>query len=297
MGNYGCNSFINLFFDQTYIELFEKDCFYALDGLFDVYHQKIYKYKLCPNSEEIRKYFFEKIENGYCITCHWDEFYVSDSYNYKLNHTDKECLIYGFDSQNQSFYVLGINNCNISFYKVTSPEFFMSLVCVNKDEYSFRFTRYEPKAADNLNLYSKKIRDDIVDYLTSSCRYLSFPNSTQKFGIEALLQFCNYLSTIIHEHLLFDIDNIFVILDHKKLFFHRLVVLEKHGLITNERWADKYAKVLKMAREFKEYCTIYLKELNSGEKNASFERYKHVNELIHTEENLLHELVNRGFKQ
>ena len=94
MGNYGCNSFINLFFDQTYIELFEKDCFYALDGLFDVYHQKIYKYKLCPNSEEIRKYFFEKIENGYCITCHWDEFYVSESHNFKLNHTDKECLIY-----------------------------------------------------------------------------------------------------------------------------------------------------------------------------------------------------------
>lgn len=294
---YACNTFINLFFDQTYIELLEQDCYYRYEGLFDVYCQKIYKYKLYSNWDDIKKYFYETIAKDYNITCHWDEFYIPESPNYNLYHTDKECLIYGFDTNEQFFNVLSINNCRIMRYAVTSCQLFFSLTYLHEDECSFCFTRFNSKASASINLHPEKIRNDIFDYLNSSCKYLYFPNSTQKFGIQAMLHFCNYVNDKIQQCQFFDIDNVFVFLDHKKLFYQRLVILEEYALITNDRWPQRYLPILKMAEEFKDFYINFSKIASIKRKNKFSNMSYNINNLVYAEEELLYDLTTKGLMQ
>ncbi len=293
---YIINSFINIYFDKTYIELFETDCLYEKQELFFSKIETIFRYRMVVNSNEVDRYLIRQLNSGMSFTCHVDDYFIPGTPNFENVHSDKEILVIKF-CEDKKYLAITVIDCKIKKVKISCEQLRNAIISLNNSSVTFIFRKYNNN--NHFEIDIDKIKEDIHDYLISKSRFSFFPPDGCLFGSDAVISLIEYIDNRINRFETIDIDNASVLLDHKIMFYCRLKYLEQLKIISDSNLSQKYKKVVDIFKEYTLFCSEY-KNLVTNRclhyKQELAIKKPEIESIVEYEASLLRGILNTGLK-
>lgn len=206
-----------------------KDEFYSFCPLLNV--QKI-NYSLIGKLDIcIIDLIINAIDEGQYIDIELNEFYIPEREAYRKYPRIHSSMIYGYDSENKTFDLVGYTQGNIfGKSKVTFEEFEKALI--NDKEHELLLIKPHVYRSFSFNIES--VKRQLNDYINASDSFSSFVTSrnydpNMVYGVEVY----DYLiKNIITNQI--GIRPLNLIYEHKKLMLMRLNYMRKSGLISED---------------------------------------------------------------
>ena len=246
------------------------------------------------NSYDVDSYLIKQLNSGMSFTCHVDDYYIPGTPNYEKAHTDKEILVIKFCGD-KKYLAITVVDCKINEVKVSSEQLRNAIISLRENSVTFVFRKYNNKNHYKVDI--DKIKDDINDYLISKNRFSFFSPEDCLFGHNAVTAMFKYIDTRISRSETIEIDNVSVLLDHKKMFYCRLKYLEQLKIISDNNWSQQYQKVVDAFKEYLIFCSEYNSQLadrrlHYNEKLAL--RIPEIESIIEYETSLLRSILDMG---
>ncbi len=240
VGTFVANSFINVFYEPTYLDLYEEDPFFERESIFTVNRYKIYASNVQPDYSLFLDYIKKRIEKGYFAIAHWDQYYLPSSDNYLKNHLDEEHLVYGIDLNKKNIYAYSSAFGSQRDYILSFKDYFCSNLLFSESYSVYQFVKFNPELSSELNLV--KVAKDLDDYLKSTCRFYFNVNKERRYGLNAI----RYYTDMLNSKLTPDNTDITlqtcVICDHILSTQIRLKELS-HANIIDKQFANRYNQI------------------------------------------------------
>ena len=231
------NSFINVFYEPSYLDLYEEDPFFERESIFTVNRYQIYASNVQPDYSLFVNYLKNRIEKGYFAIAHWDQYYLPDSDYYLKNHFDEEHLVYGIDLNKKKVYAFSSSFDARRDYSVSFKDYFCSNLLFSKSNITYQFVKYNPEYSSELNLV--KIKNDLYDYLKSTCRFYFNVHQERRYGLNAFRYYIARLGSMLTSDNTDITLHTCVICDHILLTQIRLQELSSANII-DEQFVNRY---------------------------------------------------------
>ncbi len=181
---------LGIFFEKNYatIDYLENKLLFS-----DIAYISNFGYKasesICLNGID---YIINKINSGYYITIFLDEFYISSKEVYNAKHYVHQSLIYGYNSEEKTFFSIGLNKFNVlTKLKLKFEEFNEAFINARfYYKYSalwsehiaiqlFKLKEFYQYPEFHLEIFNKKLKDYI--YSRGSIKNVHNYNKGEKF--------------------------------------------------------------------------------------------------------------------
>ena len=290
INHFVCHALSNLYFDSTYLEIVGQHTFYGIEELFETHYESFHTHILEKRRDDYLCFIQKKLSENYYFTSYHDEFFVEGSPCYKSNHHDKEHTVYGFNNNEKVFYVISFGETRMQEYEVPFEKYLDSLYSFQGDYIYYSYSKLKPR---NCYPFNKEfIVRNLEDYISSRNRFWVVNPSNISFGFQAIRDYYSYINELIKEQLPAQINDSMLLLDHKKMFSKSLNYLEKAGMITPEKWSERYSDIIKIAARHLDLLKEYNDSFKTGDKRRTV--LLSANEMIAAEEIIIRELINRG---
>ena len=234
------NSFINVFYEPNYLDLYEEDPFFERESIFTVNRFKIYASNVQPDYSSFVDYINNRIEKGYFAIAHWDQYYLPDSDYYLKKHFDEEHLVYGIDLNKKNIYAYSSAFGSPRDYIVSFKDYFFSNLLFSESYSIYHFVKFNPEFSSELNLV--KIAKDLNDYLKSTCRFYFSINKERRYGATAIKYYIDRLNYELASDNTDITLQTCVICDHILSTQIRLKELS-HANIIDKQFANRYNQI------------------------------------------------------
>ncbi|MGG4551440.1 BtrH N-terminal domain-containing protein [Paenibacillus humicus] len=211
------------------------------------------------HEESIVDVVIKAIDNDKYVWLYLDRYYIPESDDYQKKHNDHSLLVYGYDEQNQFFYIADnlvngkfmTSKCSFELFEKA----WISEVC----HHYRRFFLYIIKQDGTYILDKNILVQGIIDYLDSNKitqgvfwdqKPVDGPHSYVQdqsywiFGQEIY----SYLNDLIYENHYIDIRLFHLLWEHKKCMQGRISFFESDNdkeLSEKYRWVENHSKVMR----------------------------------------------------
>lgn len=200
---------------------------------------------------DIIDFVINSIDMGYYITTYLDEFFIPDRISYKKMHNRHDIMIFGYDSKEKLFKVVGYN-CNRS-YSVSNISFsefndaYINSISKKNDVILFKAKdnlSYQPSFEFDIKNVKYLLEDYVKSYDTSDkLRMLNNPKSSYVYGIQAYKEIIKYYKSEKSNEQC-DIRVPYLLWEHKKAMVSRIEYLSEKGYIEDsDRLLDMYTEL------------------------------------------------------
>lgn len=234
------NSYINLYYEPHYLDLYEEDYFFQREGVFSVERNQIYISNIGNDCSLFAKCLSEYLRNGFFVLSHWDRYYLPGDDCFHKNHYDEEHLIYRIDLKKRIVDVCSISFGKGLFYAIPFQDYFYSNLVFRYSNREFQFVKYNPNSQVGIDLF--KIEADLNDYLNSTNRFYDGRNNTRKYGLEAVGAYISDLEALSDGQTNI-VSQTHIIYDHSISTKIRMQTLAMKGII-ERRLCDEYEHIL-----------------------------------------------------
>lgn len=201
------------------------------------------------NGIDFSEFIIQCIDEGYYLHLCLDQFFISDSINYKKRHFNHPTFLYGYNKDSKEifikdFYEVGYKNYTIGFEEIDNA---YKNVLNNDNLRDFqtivstiKYKDYEHKF--NIN----KVIRDYNDYLTGEDGSRVYKNDAMygEMGFSFGIKYYDVLDYKIKESI-YDIRPFHVLFDHKVLQESRIKYMLNNNYLQNNTEILKYATELK----------------------------------------------------
>jgi NAD(P)-dependent dehydrogenase (short-subunit alcohol dehydrogenase family) len=268
-------------------------------------------YNLLKNESDIIQFIIDKINLGYYVIIHADEYYLPVKALYHKEHYVHHSIIYGYHNGNKQLLAIGFNAEQI-FTRITFDyDTFVEAYEQGKYHYQQSAPWAETNAVELLKLkdYQEEYPFDIKRFLGKLDGYLSGrgddtvifsynwkPNQDKiAYGIKVYQQIINHLENFLEGRFTMDYRAIHLLTEHKKSIYNRLeFILNRYRIKgTLEKMVREYAGIVAdieaLRRKF--MGQHYALASNQLDKNLAFsiikESLQDINLMKEKEEKLL----------
>jgi len=239
-------------------------------------------YHLLKDIDNVVEFIKEKIQFGYYLILHLDEYELSNKNNYMKNHYVHASIVYGYDDETRQIKGIGFDkgrlfNDLIFDYDEINKAFLSSKIhyinhapwCAWSAVQLMKF-----KSPDKKFPFSKKkFMRDLSEYIHSisdEYRLFSFEYDVNRvnFGINVYDDLVKELKNILNGQFNVDYRALHIISEHKKCLFDRIAyVIEKYNL--SAELINKNKQFYEVFLQFEELRTKFLgqifQEFNLGQ--------------------------------
>ena len=195
----------------------------------------------------------KKIDEGWYVYIHFDDFYLKGKANYNKNHFLHVNFIYGYDIQKAEFLTVGYNyrgiytKMNITFEEANQGYYFY-----DSDGVEFMKTALNKK----YKFDNKRLILQLLDYVNSENNLTSI-DDFEFYGInknDYIYGVCTYdnliynLKEVKNGHFYYDNRNMYVLWEHKSLMVDRICFLiNKFGYGFLEEQKQNYFEIMEQS--------------------------------------------------
>ncbi|HEX2938219.1 MAG TPA: hypothetical protein VHO66_04795, partial [Ruminiclostridium sp.] len=193
---------------------------------------------------DLNEIVLSALDNDNYIVTFLDEFYLPDRIAFQKEHFLHENFIYGFDTEEKVYYILGFTQTGkFISSKISFDEFRQSY------DNQIKFLKFNNDFSYDLDL--SVIIDSLQEYLESkdiSLKTTMLRNKLKNcvYGMAVYNELIRYLQLLSDEKALFDIRPFHILWEHKKCMVLRInYILEKYGRDYDlTTWKDIESKCL-----------------------------------------------------
>lgn len=228
--------------------------------------QEIYMgYELLKDIPDVIDYVVDKINLGYYVIIHVDEYYIPEKRAYKKQHYVHHSLVYGYDNSKKELKAIGFNAEQMFAQFTFDYDLFREGYESGKLHYKGSAPWAETNAVELL-----RVRDFMKDYPFSVEKFAlsleEYVNSKEdfqvvyaqrfdkyvlekdqlKFGLDVYDEIVRHLYNLMEGVVTVDYRAIHLLLEHKKSIYKRLqyVVSSYNVPVRLEELVDEYRKVM-----------------------------------------------------
>lgn len=211
-----------------------------------IYYQRISRAFIKLYNDSVNLFFINAIHLGSYAYVNLNHYYIPGSSKYQKEHKLHDTFVFGYDLDEQVFYIADFFIGKYDFIQVTFSDFenaFKNMDSTDTIDYlegvellSYKETEY--------NFDINQTRDYLIDYLHSKPSYRKYNeyNKGEEFhGLDVYISIQNYLNKLIEDEAEDDVRSFHVLLDHKKIMLDRLVFLGRNNFLDNiDELKEKY---------------------------------------------------------
>ena len=241
--NYVYNNYIQLFFK------IEKKGQATFDYVFPKY-KDLSTFRTCSvdkptftiNSINIKNFIIRGLLCKKYIITSVDEYYIPNRPAYNKFNFGHDVLLYGYDSQNNIFHIIGYTDSG--YYQPST---------INCDEFVIAYLNsYGNKSielVETVSYYHHRIEKDLIiasleDYINSGNKSRLFDKSKwledgETYGIETLDKVKTYLNDVANSQINSDKRILYTLMEHKKIMLDRYKHLLDYKIIDENKEIEK----------------------------------------------------------
>lgn len=251
--NYVYNNYIQLFFK------IERKGHATFDYVFPKY-KDLSTFRTCSvdkptftiNSINIKDFIIRGLLCKKYIITSVDEYYIPNRPAYNKFNFGHDVLLYGYDSQNNIFHIIGYTDSG--YYQPST---------INCDEFVIAYLNsYGNKSielVETVSYYHHRIEIELItasleDYITSGNKSRLFDKSkwlddNETYGINTIEKIKSYLDDVADNKINSDKRIMYTLMEHKKIMLERYKYLVKnHFIIDNEEIENELIKIYKQSQ-------------------------------------------------
>ena len=255
------------------------------------YKEVIYEvylgYNLLAKEPDIIQFITEKIDLGYYVIIHADEYYLPVKYWYRKEHFVHHSIIYGYHHGNKKLLAVGFNKEQIFTQITFDYEIFAEAYEQGKIYYKESAPWAENNAVELLKLkdYQEEYPFDIRRFLRKLDGYLSSTGDDSvifsynwklnrnkvAYGLDVYQQIINHLEKIREGKFTVDYRAIHLLYEHKKSIYNRLrYILERYRTTENlGKMVRDYYRIVEETERIRRKFLEQHHALNSHKLNLS----------------------------
>lgn len=254
---------------------------------------------------DIHRYLITQLERNFYVVTYVDEFYIHNSICYQENHFVHDIFIYGYDLERQIYHVAIFDkNRQFTVQEVTFEQFEQAYLSQGKSTQSLinSIKRLAPIDYESSKYGSGVGRFDfdlqlIIDVLSD---YLEGRNSTERlriqqqpvegyFGVEVYPYLQKFITRVIEGELNFDVRQLHILWEHKKMMVARIEYLKELGYLHEETPLLEEAK--RLEKRSYTYRNLMLKGFMSNNRNILRPLVNSLEEMLIAEKGLITQLI------
>lgn len=251
--NYVYNNYIQLFFK------IEKKGQATFDYVFPKY-KDLSTFRTCSvdkptftiNSLNIKDFIIRGLLCKKYIITSVDEYYIPNRLAYNKFNFGHDVLLYGYDSQNNIFHIIGYTDSG--YYQPS---------IINCDEFIIAYLNsYGNKSielVETVSYYHHRIEIELIiasleDYITSGNKSRLFDKSkwlddNETYGINTIEKIKNYLDAVADNRINIDRRIMYTLMEHKKIMLERYKhLIKNHFIVENKEIEDELIKIYKQSQ-------------------------------------------------
>lgn len=241
--NYIYNNYIQLFFK------IERKGHATFDYVFPKY-KDLSTFRTCSvdkptftiNSINIKDFIIRGLLCKKYIITSVDEYYIPNRPAYNKFNFGHDVLLYGYDSQNNIFHIIGYTDSG--YYQPST---------INCDEFVIAYLNsYGNKSielVETVSYYHHRIEKDLIiasleDYINSGNKSRLFDKSKwledgETYGIETIDKVKTYLNDVANSQINSDKRILYTLMEHKKIMLDRYKHLHDYKIIYEDKEVEK----------------------------------------------------------
>lgn len=234
--NYVYNNYIQLFFK------IEKKGQVTFDYVFPKY-KDLSTFRTCSidkptftiNSINIKDFIIRGLLCKKYIITSVDEYYIPNRPAYKKFHFGHDILLYGYNSENNTFNIIGYTDSG--YYQPSTIDCFEFVIA-----YLNSYGNKSIELVETVSYYHHRIEKDLIiasleDYISSGNKSRLFDKSKwledgETYGIKTIDKIKIYLDKLVNDRIDLDIRVMYTLMEHKRLMLERYEHLLHYEFIT-----------------------------------------------------------------
>ena len=225
-----------------------------------LFFKKFYRYdNRMPalNGLEIKNLLIHSLRQGKYVHLQMNTFFLPNDVSYQAYHRAVECLLYGFDDDNQEFYFIRffpskpITLCTASFDDV------LNAVC-KKEDHQIILDILQFNEDFTFRLDEKTLYNDLYDFLHSTRQIPQMtPNCDIQYGVESLNRFRDYISKIGVYYEYMDRKYFSSFYDFQTIIYIRYRYLKENGYLLTDNSDQQESKLPILSKQFLMDCITF----------------------------------------
>lgn len=229
-------------------------------------------YEFLTGITNMLEFVIRKVNAGYCLVMHLDEYYIPDKFSYRKSHFVHQSLVYGYDNTKKIIKAIGFNSYHMfSEYTIDYDTFIKSyekskscykefapwaetsaLEIIKPKEFS---TEY----AFDINIFIKNLHDYLYSKGSESISYIIglkdqlVKGADIKYGISVNDDILEHLKNLANGKYTMDYRSMHLIAEQKKALYTRLSFVSQRYDFKDDLTdlIDKYKKIVEKANSLR----------------------------------------------